>query len=365
MRTADFDYELPPELIAQVPLAGRDASRLLVLRRTDVQAYGRTDGAPTEPHARTPVRPHAPVEHRTFRDFPDLLEPGDLLVVNDSRVIPARLLPKRAGGGHAEVLLVHREAEGTWLALVRPGQRIRTGTVLTLDGGDRVEVIAHLPTGERRVRLTGEGGDDGVLARHGHVPLPPYIHRPDTPEDRERYQTVYAKEPGSVAAPTAGLHFTDEILRRIEERGARIAQVTLHVGPGTFRPVHVEDVEQHHMDAEWYAIPEATADAVRATREAGGRVWAVGTTALRALESAAAPDPRSLTPGPSWTSLFVTPGHTFRVVDRLLTNFHLPKSTLLMLVCAFAGTERTLAAYREAVERGYRFYSYGDAMAIV
>jgi S-adenosylmethionine:tRNA ribosyltransferase-isomerase len=349
VRTAEFDYALPPELIAQEPLAERDGSRLLVLDR----------GTGTPRHRGADVR------HLTFQDFPGFLESGDLLVINDSRVIPARLLPKRAGGGHAEVLLVHREAEGPWIALVRPGQRIHTGTVLALDGGDRIEVVAHLPTGERRVRLVGEGGDDGVLARHGHVPLPPYIHRPDTPADRERYQTVYAREPGSVAAPTAGLHFTPEILRRIEERGVRIERVTLHVGPGTFRPVHVEDVSQHRMDSECYSIPEATADAVRATREAGGRVWAVGTTALRALESAADPDTRRLAPGTSWTSLFVTPGHTFRVVDRLLTNFHLPKSTLLMLVCAFAGTERTLAAYREAVEQRYRFYSYGDAMAVL
>jgi S-adenosylmethionine:tRNA ribosyltransferase-isomerase len=300
-----------------------------------------------------------------FRDFPSLLDPGDLLVVNDSKVIPARLLPQRRGGGQAEVLLVTREPEGTWIALVRPGQRIRTGTILSLDASDHVEVLAHLPSGERRVRLVGEGGDDGVLARHGHVPLPPYIHRADTPADRERYQTVYAREPGSVAAPTAGLHFTPEVLKRIEERGARIERVTLHVGPGTFRPVHVEDVEAHRMDAEWYSIPQATADAVRATREAGGRVWAVGTTALRALESAAAPGTRHPAPGTAWTSLFVKPGHTFRVVDRLLTNFHLPRSTLLMLVCAFAGTERALAAYREAVERRYRFYSYGDAMAVL
>jgi len=348
VRTADFDYTLPPELIAQEPRAERDGSRLLVLDRD----------APAGEH-------HRGSRHLTFRDFPDLLEPGDLLVVNDSRVIPARLLPKRRGGGHAEVLLVTREADGTWVALVRPGQRIHSGTVLTLGGDDRVEVVAHLPSGERRVRLLGAGDDDGVLARHGHVPLPPYIHRPDTPADRERYQTVYAREAGSVAAPTAGLHFTERVLTRIEERGARIARVTLHVGPGTFRPVHVEDVDDHRMDAEWYAIPEATADAVRATREAGGRVWAVGTTALRALESAAAPDTRHPTPGTSWTSLFVKPGHTFRVVDRLLTNFHLPKSTLLMLVCAFAGTDRTLAAYREAVAEGYRFYSYGDAMAIL
>ena len=280
-------------------------------------------------------------------------------------MIPARLLPKRPGGGRAEVLLVHREEDGTWRALVRPGQRIHGGTVLTLDADDRIEVVAHLPSGEGRVRVVGDGGVDGVIARHGHVPLPPYIDRPDTSLDRERYQTVYATTPGSVAAPTAGLHFTPDVLQRIEERGARIERVTLHVGPGTFRPITADDPAGHVMDAEWYAIPEATAEAVRTCREAGGKVWAVGTTALRALESAASPDTSHLEPRASWTSLFVRPGHTFRIVDRLLTNFHLPRSTLLMLVCAFAGTERVLAAYREAVERRYRFYSYGDAMAIL
>ncbi len=352
MRTADFDYELPPELIAQEPAPARDGSRLLVLRGARSEERGAREGT------------KGPVEHLAFHDFPSLLDPGDLLVVNDSKVIPARLLPKRRGGGYAEVLLVTREAEGTWVALVRPGQRIHTGAVLTLGGDDSIEVTAHLPTGERRVRLVGEAGDDGVLGRHGHVPLPPYIQRADTPADRERYQTVYAREPGSVAAPTAGLHFTDAVLRRIEERGARIERVTLHVGPGTFRPVHAEDVEEHHMDAEAYRVPEATARAVAECRARGGKVWAVGTTALRTLETVAAED-RTITAGAGWTSLFVKPGHTFRVVDRLLTNFHLPKSTLLMLVCAFAGTERALAAYREAVERRYRFYSYGDAMAVL
>ncbi len=325
----------------------RDASRLLVVER-----------AP--PHGRT----GAPTRHVRFRDFPALVHPGDVVVVNDSRVIPARLLPRRRGGGHAEVLLVTREPEGTWIALVRPGQRIHAGTVLTLGGTDAVEVVAHLPTGERRVRLVGEGGDDGVLARHGHVPLPPYIARADGPLDRERYQTVYATVPGSVAAPTAGLHFTPAVLEAIAARGARIVPVTLHVGPGTFRPVHVEDIEEHRMDAEAYHVPEATAAAIAAARAAGAHVWAVGTTAVRTLETVATAE-RTVRAGSGWTSLFVRPGHRFQVVDRLLTNFHLPRSTLLMLVCAFAGTERVLAAYSEAVARGYRFYSYGDAMAVL
>jgi len=302
--------------------------------------------------------------HLGFRDFPSLLDPGDLLVVNDSRVIPARLLPRRAGGGAAEVLLVTREADGSWRALVRPGARIRAGAGLALGGDDRIEVLEHLPDGARRVRLVGEGGDDGVLARHGHTPLPPYIARSDTPADRERYQTVYARDSGSVAAPTAGLHFTDAVLRTIEARGAAIVRVTLHVGPGTFRPVTVDDPAAHHMDAEAYQVTEETARAVAACRERGGRVWAVGTTALRTLETTAT-EVRTVMAGTGWTSLFVRPGHSFRVVDRLLTNFHLPKSTLLMLVCAFAGTERVLAAYREAVAQRYRFYSYGDAMAVL
>jgi len=305
-----------------------------------------------------------PEDHRhlTFRDFPSLVEPNDVVVVNDSRVIPARLVAQRSGGGAAEVLLVRREGEG-WIALVKPGARIRAGARLALGDRDAVHVLEHLPTGERLVRLEGEGGDDAILARRGRVPLPPYIRRADTPEDRERYQTVYAREPGSVAAPTAGLHFTEATLAALDARGARIARVTLHVGPGTFRPVEEPDPARHRMDAEAYALPDETAAAIAAARAAGGRVWAVGTTALRVLETCAT-DERAVRAGEGWTSLFVLPGFTFRVVDCLLTNFHLPRSTLLMLVCAFAGTDRTRSAYREAVAARYRFYSYGDAMAI-
>ncbi len=335
--------------MAQFPAERRDESRLMVVR-ADGRTGGRADGNG--------------VTHLVFRDFPSLLLPNDLLVINDSRVIPARLLPVRRGGGAAEVLLVAREADGSWRALVKPGARIRPGGLLRFDDGDGVEILEHLPSGERRVRLAGPGGDDGVLARHGVVPLPPYITREPTNEDRERYQTVYANEPGSVAAPTAGLHFTPEVMRRCEAQGARFARVTLHVGPGTFRPVSVENPEEHRMDAEAWQIPEATAQAVAETRAAGGRVWAVGTTALRTLESAGRPD-GTVAAGAAWTTLFVRPGYTFRVVDCLLTNFHLPRSTLLMLVSAFGGTERILEAYREAVRLKYRFYSYGDAMAIV
>jgi len=323
-----------------VPAAARDASRLLVL-----------DSPGT-------------LRHLTFKDFPSLVEPGDVVVLNDSRVIPARLLPKRSGGGAAEVLLLAREPGGAWRALVKPGSRIRAGDTLQLGGGDGVEIVDRLDSGERRVRLVGPGGDEAVLARHGHVPLPPYIVRPDTADDRERYQTVYAEPAGSVAAPTAGLHFTTALLARVEAQGARVVRLTLHVGLGTFRPVTVEDPAKHPMDAEPYFVPGETARAIAAAKVRGGKLWAVGTTTTRVLESAAEAD-GSIRAGPGSTSLFIRPGYTFRVVDRLLTNFHLPRSTLLMLVCAFAGTERTLAAYREAVARGYRFYSYGDAMAVL
>ncbi|MFI5206783.1 MAG: tRNA preQ1(34) S-adenosylmethionine ribosyltransferase-isomerase QueA [Gemmatimonadales bacterium] len=345
MKTSDFDYELPPALIAQVPAAVRDSSRLLVIDR---RTGGRADG----------------VRHLAFSDFPSLIQSGDVVVLNDSRVIPARLLPRRKGGGAAEVLLLTHEKDGAWRALVKPGARIRAGDTLTLGGDDAVEIVDRLESGERRVRLVGPGGDEAVLARRGHVPLPPYIARPDTMEDRERYQTVYADPLGSVAAPTAGLHFTTALLAALEAKGVNVVRLTLHVGLGTFRPVTVEDPARHPMDAEPYVVSEEAARAVASAKERGGRVWAVGTTTTRVLESAAAEN-GSVRAGPGSTSLFIRPGYTFRVVDRLLTNFHLPRSTLLMLVCAFAGTERALDAYREAVLRGYRFYSYGDAMAVL
>ncbi len=343
LSTADFDYALPPELIAQAPLPERDASRLLVLDRAT-----------------------SAVSHRAFRDLPHLVRPGDLVVLNESRVIPARLAARRPGGGAAEVLLVAREADGAWRALVRPGARIRSGARLLLADGDAIEVVASLEGGERRVRLLGADGkdDDGVIGRHGRVPLPPYIAREPDELDRERYQTVYAREPGSVAAPTAGLHFTPAILSGLETRGVKLARLVLHVGPGTFRPVRAEDPAQHHLGSEAYEVPVALADAVAAMRAAGGALWAVGTTVARTLETRARDD-RTVEPGAGWTSLFIRPGHTFRVVDHLLTNFHLPRSTLLMLVSAFAGRERVLQAYREAIEQRYRFYSYGDAMLIV
>jgi S-adenosylmethionine:tRNA ribosyltransferase-isomerase len=340
-RTADFDYELPPGLIAQAPLPERDASRLLVLDRAA--------GA---------------ISHRTFADFPAFPAPGDVLVINDSKVIPARLPARRRGGGAAEVLLVTREAEGTWRALVRPGARIRPGASLDLGGGDRAEVLAALEGGQRRVRLEGPGGEDAIIARRGQVPLPPYIARAPESADRERYQTVYAAVPGSVAAPTAGLHFTPAILARLVERGVAVARLTLHVGPGTFRPVTADDTAQHRLDPEAYDVPEDAARAIAAARGRGGRVWAVGTTVTRTLETAAAND-GAVRAGAGWTSLFIRAGHSFGVVDRLLTNFHLPRSTLLMLVCAFAGRDLVMRAYGEAIRQRYRFYSYGDAMLIL
>ena len=304
------------------------------------------------------------LSHRRFADLPDLVPPGDVVVVNDSRVIPARLPARRRGGGAAEVLLVSRGSDGAWRALVRPGARFRAGARLALGDDDAVEILASLPDGQRRVRLAGPGGEAAVIARRGQVPLPPYIRRAPEDADRERYQTVYAAVPGSVAAPTAGLHFTPATLERLQAGGVDVAPLTLHVGPGTFRPVAAAEVEHHRLDPEAYVLPEPTARAVASARGAGGAVWAVGTTVTRVLETCAGDD-GSIGAGAGWTSLFLRPGHRFRVVDRLLTNFHLPRSTLLMLVCAFAGRERVMGAYEEAIRERYRFYSYGDAMVIL
>jgi S-adenosylmethionine:tRNA ribosyltransferase-isomerase len=324
-------------------LAVRDASRLLVLdRRTGVLA------------------------HHTFVDLPEILRPGDLLVANRSRVFPARLLGRRAGGGDAEVLLVRRlQAKDAWVAMVRPGRRLPPGAVIDIAPGFGVEVGEPVAPPLRRVRLLLHGLDaDAALERHGHVPLPPYIHRPDRPADRDRYQTVFARESGSVAAPTAGLHFTPNLLERLEGRGVERAELVLHVGPGTFRPVEVEDVRDHRVDPERFTIPPKTAAAFDRARAAGRRVVAVGTTTTRALEAALGPEGR-LRAGHSATDLVIVPGFRFRAVDALVTNFHLPRSSLLLLVSALAGRERVLAAYAEAVREGYRFYSYGDAMLVI
>ena len=287
-------------------------------------------------------------------------------MVNRSRVWPARLLGQRVGGGQAEVLVLGPSPAGEWTALVRPGKRLRSGDDVHVapDAVVRVESEAQPPDGRRHISFPGwSGTPESFLEAHGHVPLPPYVRRPDTPEDRERYQTVYARERGSVAAPTAGLHFTPALLESLHALGVGIAEIVLHVGPGTFRPVTVDDVADHRVDAERFVLPEATAEALRRTRERGARVIAVGTTATRVLE-ARARDDGSVEPGEGTTDLVIVPGHRFRIVDALVTNFHLPRSSLLLLVSAFAGRERVLDTYRLALEQGYRFYSYGDAMLI-
>jgi S-adenosylmethionine:tRNA ribosyltransferase-isomerase len=340
-----FDYELPSELIAQEPSEPRDASRLLVLERAS--------GA---------------WEDRRFAELPELLQPGDCLVANRSRVIPARLLGTAVEGGGAVELLLLRPVEGErWEAMVRPGRRCRVGATVDLAGGAaRVRVVGEGSEGTRVVAIEAPWPVRELMERHGLPPLPPYISRHDAPkpEDRERYQTVYAREDGSVAAPTAGLHFTPELLARLAGRGVPVHYLTLHVGPGTFRPIRAGRVEDHRLEAEPIDIPEETAEAVERARREGRRVVAVGTTTTRALEWAAAEDGRvRARTGPA--DLFIRPGHRFRVVDALVTNFHLPRSSLLVLVSAFAGRDLVLAAYRHAVAARYRFYSYGDAMLIV
>jgi S-adenosylmethionine:tRNA ribosyltransferase-isomerase len=341
--TSDFDYDLPASSIAQEP-APRGESRLLVLDRT------------------------GPERHARVRDLPRLLRPGDLLVLNDTRVIPARLYGRSAGGGKMEILLIEPLAEREWDALVKPGRRARPGARFEIGEGLLAEVIDKREDGRYRLRFSEPV--EPHLERLGHIPLPPYIHRPDTPEDRERYQTVYARRPGAVAAPTAGLHFTSELLREIAEAGVEIARVTLHVGIGTFKPVSAERIAEHRMERERYEIGEETAEAIRRARAAGRRIVAVGTTVVRTLEGAAVAGGGEVRAGSGATDLFIypdspdSPGFRFQVVDALLTNFHLPRSTLLMLVSAFAGRERVLAAYEEAIREGYRFYSYGDAMLL-
>lgn len=340
-RASDFDYRLPPELIAQDPLPDRAASRLLVLDRAG-----------------------GGVRHAHFPDFVDLVAPEDVLVLNVSRVIPARLYGKRESGNTAELLLVRALPDGTWLAMGHPGGKLKPGRLVRFGDDSTAEVVEVLGGGLRRVKFLGELDARGTLAKYGTVPLPPYIHRPPRPQDRERYQTVYAEHDGSVAAPTAGLHFTPALLERIKQRGTALATLDLQIGPGTFKPVEVDDLADHPMHAEAYRVSDATAELVNKRRQAGGRVWAVGTTVVRTLETVAAPD-GTIRPGAGDTNLFIYSPYTFRAVDRLLTNFHLPRSTLLMLVCAFGGYERVMGAYREAVKARYRFYSYGDAMAIV
>lgn len=338
LKRRDFQFDLPQELIAQQPLARRSDSRLLGLSKSTGQL---NDG--------------------TIQDLPDLLQEGDLLVFNNTRVIPARLFGRKETGGQVEVMLERMVDDSECLAQLRVSKSPRAGSIVFLEDGSQMEV-----TGREgsffRLRLVG-GGLGGKLEKLGHMPLPPYIDREDTLEDRERYQTVYARNPGAVAAPTAGLHFDDALLDQIDLRGVERVEVTLHVGAGTFQPVRCDDIADHRMHAERLEVSARVCEAVERTRSRGGRVIAVGTTAVRSLETAAAGG--TLEPYAGDSRIFVYPGYEFRVIDGLLTNFHLPESTLLMLVCALAGTGQTLAAYQHAVAMRYRFFSYGDAMLVL
>ena len=364
MLVSDFDYQLPEELIAQEPLADRSSSRMLHLRRDSGE-----------------------LQDQRFTDFPELLRPDDLLVLNNTRVFPARLYGHRSGAnaqpispnnpaareflkGRVEVLLTKQVSENPneWECLVHPGRKIGMGEHLLFGEGDdalRADVVGRGTFGERTIRFEPVGDFFARVERLGHVPLPPYIARADAPGDRDRYQTVYASQRGSVAAPTAGLHFTPAILNRIRDRKIEIAEITLHVGLGTFQPIHAEVVEAHKLHSERYSISHGAAEQINQARESGRRIIAVGTTSVRTLEYVAGKSPGgNIDPGNGEANLFIYPGYKFRVVGALLTNFHLPKSTLLMLVAAFAGRERTLATYEHAVRERYRFYSYGDCMFI-
>jgi len=340
MKTSDFYYDLPEELIAQDPLSDRSSSRLMVLDKES--------GA---------------VEHHIFKEIIDYLNPGDCLVVNNTRVIPARLFGTKTGtDAKIEVLLLKRRENNIWETLVKPGKKARIGAKISFgDGLLTGEVMDIVEEGNRLIRFEYEGIFEEILDQLGQMPLPPYITH--QLEDKDRYQTVYAKHDGSAAAPTAGLHFTPELLKAIEEKGVRLAHVTLHVGLGTFRPVKVEDVTNHHMHSEFYVVEEDQAALINETKKNGGKVVAVGTTSCRTLESATGED-GILKAGSGWTEIFIYPGYQFRLIDRLITNFHLPESTLIMLVSALAGKEHIMGAYEEAVKERYRFFSFGDAMLI-
>ncbi len=340
MRKEDFYFDLPEELIAQDPLEDRSGSRLLVLDKETGQT-----------------------EHRIFKDVIDFLEPGDCLVINETKVIPARLFGAKVGtDAKIEVLLLKRGENDTWETLVRPGKKARVGTKISFGDGLMIgEVVDVVEEGNRLIRFSYEGIFEEILDQLGQMPLPPYITH--QLEDKNRYQTVYAKNSGSAAAPTAGLHFTPELLKQIEEKGIDIARVTLHVGLGTFRPVKVDNILEHHMHPEFYQISAEAADKINGAKERGKRVICVGTTSCRTVESAADENGR-LRETSGWTEIFIYPGYQFKVLDSLITNFHLPESTLVMLVSALAGREQVLAAYAEAVEERYRFFSFGDAMII-
>jgi S-adenosylmethionine:tRNA ribosyltransferase-isomerase len=340
MKTSDFKYDLPEELIAQDPLEDRSASRLMVLDKVTGE-----------------------ISHHIFKEIVDYIEPGDCLVINDTKVIPARLIGEKVGtGGKVELLLLKRKADNIWETLVKPGKKAKVGAKISFGEGLLIgEIIDIIDEGNRLVKFTYEGIFEEVLDKLGEMPLPPYItHKL---KDKDRYNTVYAKNSGSAAAPTAGLHFTPELLEELQNKGVNIARVTLHVGLGTFRPVKVEDVTKHHMHSEFYIVSKETADMINKTKEAGKRVICVGTTSCRTIESAADEDGR-LKETSGWTEIFIYPGYKFKVLDALITNFHLPESTLIMLVSAIAGKENILNAYNQAVKEKYRFFSFGDAMFI-
>lgn len=340
MKTSDFYFDLPKELIAQDPLEDRSASRLLVLNKETGE-----------------------MEHRIFKDIVEYLNPGDCLVINDTKVIPARLFGSKVGtDAKIEILLLKRRENDIWETLVKPGKKARPGTKISFGEGLLMgEVLEVADEGNRLIQFTYDGIFEEILDQLGQMPLPPYITH--QLKDKNRYQTVYAKHDGSAAAPTAGLHFTPELLEQIKEKGVRIAHVTLHVGLGTFRPVKVEDVTAHHMHSEFYVVEEDQAELINRTKAEGGKVVCVGTTSCRTIESAA-DEQGVLHAGSGWTDIFIYPGYRFKILDRLITNFHLPESTLLMLVSALAGKEHIEAAYEEAVKERYRFFSFGDAMLI-
>jgi S-adenosylmethionine:tRNA ribosyltransferase-isomerase len=362
MKLADFDYQLPPDRIAQHPAQPRDAARMMLLDRSAKRW-----------------------EDARFCDLPELLRGDELLVVNNTKVIPARLFGRRVGkksfpaaksagaqkehlSATIEVLLTRQTSEGIWQALVRPGRKVGVGERIVFAAGElEAEVVGRGELGLRELRFEWEGSLPELISRLGHVPLPPYVERADEPADRADYQTIFAQRAGAVAAPTAGLHFTPSILERLQGRGVEVCELTLHVGLGTFQPIHAEEVEKHRMHEEWFEIPEATAEQVRRAKQGGRAVLAVGTTVVRALEDAAqrGKGGGELVPGGAGeASLFIRPGYEFRIVDQMLTNFHLPRSTLLVMVSAFAGRDFILAAYKHALSSGYRFYSYGDCMLI-
>lgn len=339
MKTSDFNFDLPPELIAQTPIEKRDASRLLVLDKNTGE-----------------------IQHKHFFDLPSYLKSGDCLVLNNSRVLPARLFGRRSGGGACEVLLLIDRGNKVWECLVRPGKKLRVGAKISFGDGElTAEVVGEVEGGNRLVRFDYDGIFLETLERLGKMPLPPYIK--EELEDSERYQTVYSKVVGSAAAPTAGLHFTEELLAKVQDMGVKVCYVTLHVGLGTFRPVKAENLNEHEMHSEYCIVPQETADVINQTKQNGGRVICVGTTSCRTIESWANED-GTMAAKAGWTNIFIYPGYRFKVLDCLITNFHLPESTLIMLVSALAGRENVLEAYRLAVQERYRFFSFGDAMFI-